>query len=203
MFDTVRGRVRDIKLHGPVFVIYGKKVKRVAERKLTPKQQKFVAEYLIDLNATQAAIRAGYSAKTAKEQAARLLTNANIAAELEKRRGKIQKKLEITQESIITELAAIAFANGADYAKVVGNGVSGYVEFTPTDQLDPMKLKAIAGIKESQSGMEVKLHDKLRAIELLDKYLGLFEQQKEAAETSLADSITAAYQNRKERGDTE
>ena len=96
----------------------------MAERKLTPKQQKFVAEYLIDLNATQAAIRAGYSAKTAKEQAARLLTNANIAAELEKRRGKIEKKLEISQEKVIAELAAIALSNGADYAKVIGDGVS-------------------------------------------------------------------------------
>lgn len=175
----------------------------MAERKLTPKQQKFVAEYLIDLNATQAAIRAGYSAKTAKEQAARLLTNANIAAELEKRRGKIEKKLEISQEQIIAELAAIALSNGADYAKVIGDGVSSYVEFTPTDQLDPMKLKAIASIEESQNGMKVKTHDKLRAIELLGKFMDWFDQQKEETETSLADNIAEAYRNRKERGDVE
>ncbi len=172
----------------------------MAERKLTPKQQKFVAEYLVDLNATQAAIRAGYSAKTARNIAQELLTKPNIQAEIQKRQGKIQQKLEISQETIIAELAAIALANGADYAKVVSDGVGGYVEFTPTDQLDPIKLKAIAGIKQSQSGMEIKLHDKLRAIELLDKYLGLFTQQKEVAETSLADSITAAYQNRREHG---
>lgn len=186
---------------GVLVLLYGKKVNRVAERKLTPKQQQFVAEYLIDLNATQAAIRAGYSAKTARNIAVELLAKPNIQAEIQKRRGKIQKKLEITQETIIQELAAIALANGADYAKVVGDGVGGYVEFTPTEQLDPAKLKAIAGIKQSQSGMEIKLHDKLKAIELLDKYLGLFTQQKETAETSLADSITAAYQSRRECGD--
>jgi phage terminase small subunit len=183
-----------------LFLIIQKEGESVAERKLTPKQQKFVAEYLIDLNATQAVIRAGYSAKTARNIANELLTKPHIQAELQKRRGKIQNKLEISQETIIAELAAIAFANGADYAKIEGEGALSHVEFTPTSKLDPMKLKAIAGIKESQSGMEVKLHDKLRAIELLDKYLGLFEQ-KEAAETSLADTVAEAYKRRKEADD--
>lgn len=100
-------------------------------------------------------------------------------------------------------MAAIALSNGADYAKVVGDGVSSYVEFTPTDQLDPMKLKAIASIEESQNGMKVKTHDKLRAIELLGKFMGWFDQQKEETETSLADNIAEAYRNRKERGDAE
>ena len=77
---------------------YRKEGESVADRKLTPKQQRFVDEYLVDLNATQAAIRAGYSKKTAKEQAARLLTKANVQAELQKRRKKIEKKLEISQE---------------------------------------------------------------------------------------------------------
>lgn len=175
----------------------------MAERKLTPKQQKFVAEYLIDLNATQAAIRAGYSAKTARNIAQELLTKPHIQAELQKRREKVEKKLEISQEQVIAELAAIALSNGADYAKVVGDGVSSYVEFTLTDQLDPMKLKAIASIEESQNGMKVKTHDKLRAIELLGKFMGWFDQQKEETETSLADNIAEAYRNRKERGDAE
>lgn len=172
----------------------------MAERKLTPKQQKFVDEYLTDLNATQAAIRAGYSQKTAKEQAARLLTNVNIAAEIERQRKKTQKKLEIRRERVIEELAAIAFANGTDYAKIISVDGQASVAFTPTENLTPEKRKAIAGIKETQSGMEVKLHDKLRAIEMLDKYLGLFEQQKEVEEVSLADSIAAAYEKRKEAG---
>lgn len=175
----------------------------MAERTLTPKQQKFVAEYLIDLNATQAAIRAGYSARTARNIAQELLTKPHIQAELQKRREKVEKKLEISQEMVIAELAAIAFSNGADYAKVVGNGVSSYVKFTPTDQLDPMKLKAIASIEESQNGMKVKTHDKLRAIELLSKFMGWFDQQKEESETSLADNIIEAYRNRKERGNAE
>jgi phage terminase small subunit len=176
----------------------------VAERKLTPKQQKFVAEYLIDLNATQAAIRAGYSARTARNIANELLTKPHIQAELQKRRGKIEKKLEISQEAVISELAAIIQANGADYAKIVSTKDYTHVEFTPTDELSPDKLKAIASIKESQNGMEVKLQDKLRAIELLGKFLGWFEKSDSSDNgPSLADTVTAAYQRRKEMVDND
>lgn len=175
----------------------------MAERKLTPKQQRFVDEYLVDLNATQAAIRAGYSKKTAKEQAARLLTKANTQAELQKRRKKIEKKLEISQESVVNELIAIIRANGADFAKVVGTKETGaHVEFVPTDSLPPEKLCAIASIKENAQGMEVKTHDKLRAMELLGKFMGWFEQKdSDSAGPSLADTVVSAYQKRKEQSD--
>lgn len=71
------------------------------------KHKGFVQEYLVDLNATQAASRAGYSAKTAKQQGARLLTKADIQKAIAERRGKIAEKLEITQERVIAELAKI------------------------------------------------------------------------------------------------
>lgn len=67
---------------------------------LTPKQQRFVQEYLIDLNATQAAIRAGYSKRTAKQQGARLLTNADICAAVAKGQQRVSERLEVTLESI-------------------------------------------------------------------------------------------------------
>lgn len=82
-----------------------------AEPKLTPKQALFVNEYLVDLNATQAAIRAGYSPKTANEQASRLLANVNVAAEVEKRRASIADKLEITQEKVLQRMWDIATAD--------------------------------------------------------------------------------------------
>lgn len=75
---------------------------------LTRRQQRFVDEYLIDLNATQAAIRAGYSAKTAPQAASRLLTNVEIAATVNKTMGERAEKLEITAASITTRLVAIA-----------------------------------------------------------------------------------------------
>lgn len=159
--------------------------------KLTPKQRRFIDEYLIDLNATQAAIRAGYSEKTAYSIGVQLLKKLEIQAEIQKRRNRLQNKLEIAQERVLQELAAIAFANGADYAKVVNSGLLPTVEMIPTDELPPEKLPAIAGIKANQYGVEVKLHDKVKALELLGKYLGTFDggPAQEQTENNLFEAI--------------
>lgn len=143
--------------------------------KLTPKQIKFIDEYLIDLNATQAAIRAGYSKKTAQRIGSENLSKPLLQEEIQKRRNKLQTKCEITQERVLRELAAIAFASGADFAKVVTGGIFDTVKMIPTDKIPPEKLAAIAGMKMTANGVEVKLHDKVRALEMLGKYLGLFD----------------------------
>jgi len=72
--------------------------------RLSEKQRRFVAEYLIDLNATQAAIRAGYSAKTANREGSRLLSKVDIANAIAASRAKIAKKVEVTVESLTVEL---------------------------------------------------------------------------------------------------
>ena len=69
-------------------------------------------------------------------------------------------------------LAAIAFANGTDFATITHNGL---VRLTPTDEVPEEKKKAVASIKEGQYGTEIKLHDKVRALELLGKHLGVFD----------------------------
>lgn len=86
---------------------------------LTPRQHRFIDEYLIDLNATQAAIRAGYSAKTAEQQGPRLLGNVGVAAAIKAAQAKRAEKLELTAASIAKQLIAIA-----DKAKAYGS-VSG------------------------------------------------------------------------------
>lgn len=78
---------------------------------INPKQSRFVDEYLVDLNATQAAIRAGYSAATAYSQGQRLLKHVEVAAEIAKRRQKITDKLELTAEGVVAELAKIGFSD--------------------------------------------------------------------------------------------
>lgn len=162
--------------------------------KLTAKQQRFVEEYLVDLNATQAAIRAGYSKKTAQEQSSRLLSNVMVAAEIEARRTVVSKKLEISREWVLERLAAIADAQQADYTTVVTEkterlgihpitgevvmlpaGWEQYVKVIDTADLPDEKKTAIAGIKQTAHGIEVKLHDKTRALELLGKHFGLFD----------------------------
>lgn len=140
--------------------------------KLTDKQKRFVDEYQVDLNATAAAKRAGYSEKTAYSMGQRLLKKVEIQAAIQKRQAKLRGKLEITQERVLEELAAIAFANGTDFATITHNGL---VRLTPTDEVPEEKKKAVASIKEGRYGTEIKLHDKVWALELLGKHLGVFD----------------------------
>ena len=172
--------------------------------KLTAKQQRFCDEYLIDLNATQAAIRAGYSEKRASEQAYQLLqktTVQNHIAELQKER---EKRTEITQDSVLHELALIAFAKASDYARVVekdamvevdgnmvpvldedGNQVKyRTVEPILTDDLTEDQKKAIAVIKKGRDGFEIKPYSKIQALELLGKHLGMFTEKVEVKNTT-------------------
>jgi hypothetical protein len=74
------------------------------QRALTPKQMRFTQEFVIDLNATQAAIRAGYSAKTANEQGARLLANASIAAAIATAQGARAERLQIDADKVLADL---------------------------------------------------------------------------------------------------
>lgn len=79
--------------------------------KLTPKQDAFVKEYLLDLNATQAATRAGYSAKTAKEQGGRLLTNVAVMRAISKAQVKRAERVEITADMVLQQWWAVATAD--------------------------------------------------------------------------------------------
>lgn len=142
---------------------------------LTEKQKRFVAEYLVDLNATQAAIRAGYSPKTADRIGPELLGKTCVSDALKKAMSDREKRTEITQDKVLEELARVAFANGTDFARVaVKNGLK-IVEIVDTEDVPPEKRSAIAGIKEGKYGIEVSSYDKVKALELLGKHLGLFD----------------------------
>ena len=138
---------------------------------LTPRQHRFVQEYLLDLNATQAAIRAGYSRKTAYSMGQRLLKNVEIQTALQKAMLDRQQRTGITQDRVLEELAAIGFARATDYAEAEGDTVT----IHPTAGLTPEQAAAIAGIEAGRYGVRLKLHDKVRALELLGKHLGMFE----------------------------
>lgn len=90
---------------------------------LTAKQKVFIQEYLQDLNATQAAIRAGYSPKTAKEIGAENLTKPHVAAAIKKAVDERAEKLEISAEQVVTDLAKVAFAKMDDYCTWGPDGV--------------------------------------------------------------------------------
>ena len=125
----------------------------------------------MDLNATQAAIRAGYSEKTACEQGSRLLANVKVQEAIQKARIERQERTRITQDMVLMELAAVGFSKATDYATIRGP----LVEMTPTDRLTDKQKSAVASIEQGNFGIKVKLHDKVRALELLGKHLGLFD----------------------------
>lgn len=141
---------------------------------LSEKQTRFVQEYIIDLNARQAAIRAGYSPKTAGAQSSRLLTKVKIQDEITKAMEDRGKRTGVTQDRVLAELSAIAFAKATDYVEVSDNGT---VKIKPTTNLSDEQKKAIAGIKEGANGIEIKLVDKTKALEMLSRHLGLFNDK--------------------------
>lgn len=145
----------------------------MAKGKLTEKQKRFVQEYLVDLNATAAARRAGYSEKTADRIGPELLGKTCVSAAIQEAIGKRQSRVEITQDRVLKELAAIAFAKGTDYASII----SGVVMMNDTGELTEEQKAAIVGIKQTKEGVEVKLADKMKALELLARHLGLLQAQ--------------------------
>lgn len=179
--------------------------------KLTPKQMRFVDEYLVDFNATQAAIRAGYSPKTAAAAAARLLRNVNIQAEIARRQKDLQRRTEVTQDRVVKELARIAFANIADYLHVEtqtrtkddGTEVTYQtVMFNETQELSADQRAALAVVKQSVNGFELKLHDKIKALELLGRHIGMFTDKLEVkGAIDIASVLSEARERVRNRGE--
>lgn len=146
--------------------------------KLTAKQTKFIQEYLVDLNATQAAIRAGYSAKTADVAGARLLRNVKVQSEISKKQEKLQKKTEISVERVIQEYMRIAFLDPIKIWNEKG-------QIRSIHEMDEDTRRAIAGLEISSIGntletlKKIKLWDKPKALESLAKQLGMFIERRE------------------------
>lgn len=167
--------------------------------RLTDRQKRFCDEYLIDLNATQAAIRAGYSQKRASEQAYQLLQKTTVCEYIKQRQKERMERTEITQDMIIRELAIIAFSKASDYANIVEKQATTEVEgaIIPlldengeplmyrtvepvlTAELTEDQKKALAVIKKGRDGFEIKSYDKVRALELLGRHLGMWDKKTE------------------------
>lgn len=162
---------------------------------MNPKQERFCKEYIIDLNATQAAIRAGYSKKTAGQIGERLLKNVEIqkfVSELQKKR---EERTEITGDMVVRELAKIGFANVQDFL-TGGNSINDISE------IDQDKAAAIGSIETTttvrgkgedqytERTTKIKIWDKTKALEQLGRHTGIFEKDND----QLKPSVTLAPQ---------
>jgi phage terminase small subunit len=145
------------------------------EKQLSPKQKRFVEEYLIDLNAIQAAIRAGYTEKGAHTTSWRMITNPSIAKEIQRAMKERSERTAITQDRVIQEIARIGFSDPRRLFDATG-------EMRSIQDLDDDTAAAIAGIDVSVSNdgiltKKIKLWDKNSALEKLAKHLQLFTEK--------------------------
>lgn len=151
---------------------------------LNDRQRAFVQEYLVDMNGAQAAIRAGYSAHTARHQAARLLAHANIKAELDKGRAERAQRTQITADKVLEELAKIGFANIGDFVTMDGGTK---IEFSDVryEQLAALSsVETEERFERDEDGdfqrvvrTKVKLWDKRAALVDIGKHLGMFTEK--------------------------
>lgn len=157
---------------------------------LNAKQRRFVDEYLIDLNATQAAIRAGYKAKYANTNAPKLLQNTAIAEALSAQMKAREQRTEITQDKVLAELAKIGFAdirNALAWGPEVmvvdeetgETAVSNGVALVPSGKIDDDTAAAISEISQTAQGIKIKLHDKRAALVDIGRHLGMFKDKVE------------------------
>jgi len=162
---------------------------------LTPKQERFVEEYLVDLNATQAAIRAGYSDKLANTNAPKLLQNTAIAAAIQSARAALSARTEITQDRVLKEYARLAFLDPRKLFDNTGAPLA-------IHQLDDDTAAAIAGLDVVQVGnaevgvgdvLKYKLCDKKGALDSVARHLGMFNDKLDLKVTdALADRLARA-----------
>ena len=147
---------------------------------MTKKQKRFCEEYLVDLNAKNAAIRAGYSAESAADIGSENLKKPEIAAEIDRQIAERSKRTGITADRVLEELSKIAFCNPAD--------VINLQDATVLDGEDRKKTAAIASVKVKEiptrdggtiTEREIRMADKIKALELCGKHIGLFKDKVE------------------------
>lgn len=187
-------------LPGSKFCWQHQDAKIVENDTLTSKQKAFCEEYLIDMNATQAAIRAGYSEDTAYSIGQENLKKPEIQIEINRLRGARSKRTEITADRVLKELALLGYSNIKDYLDIVekdivigkekdeeGNEIPiirkcKVVEVKATDEMDPKAVRAISEIKQTKYGITVKLYDKPKALENIGRHLGMWKDKIEITE---------------------
>lgn len=158
---------------------------------LNPKQELFCQEYLKDLNATQSAVRAKYSKKTARTIGSKLLTNVDVSKRIAELQKKRDEKIELTQDWIIKELKLIGGSDLQDYITI--DKLTGAIQAKGFEEMPEGTSRALKSIKEDRvikedaDGNKVtvydkvnfSMHDKIRALEILAKHKGMLVERHE------------------------
>lgn len=147
---------------------------------MTPKQQKFVDEYLVDLNATQAAIRAGYKEKMAYSTGHENLKKPEIQKAIQAAMQSRSERTGITADRVLEEYAKVAFLNPKELYNNDGT-IKGIHELTDDVAACIAGLEVVS--KTGSEGAEettkkFKIADKLKALQDIGRHIGLFEKDK-------------------------
>lgn len=162
---------------------------------MTDRKELFAREYIIDYNATKAAIRAGYSEKTAYSQGHRLLKDAEINRLIKQFKQERIERLEFTADDVLRELGAVAFSDITDVVTVIDDKLL----IQNTEDLPPLVAKSIESIKETTGeyggSITVKLHSKLTALQTLGKHFGIIKDSVEhSGKVTLEEMIGGSYE---------
>lgn len=147
-------------------------LKAALEEKLNDQQLKFALKYYETMNATEAALHAGYSKKSAKQQGSRLLTHDDVSAYISELKKEAARKSEVTVQRCIQELADLAFVNIADAFNEHG-------QLKRISEMPENVQRALTDFSMTPSRTTVKIGSKRDAIETIMKYLGAFEKDNE------------------------
>lgn len=151
---------------------------------LREKHRIFAEEYLLDLNGTQAAIRAGYSPKTANQQASRLLANANIRAYIDRKLAERSRRTGINADRVLRELARVAFVNAADLIDDGTGLIRDEAKADDTAAISSVRVKTIPTDAGDIVEREIKLTDKNKALDMLCRHLGLYADRNAPADAA-------------------
>ena len=155
---------------------------------LTPRQRRFVDEYLVDLNATKAAIRAGYKAKYIGTNIPKLLQNTGIAAAIAEAKAERGQRTELSQDKVVNELACLVFS---DVRRVFRDDGS----VKAPCELDDATAAAVSSVEfDPEGGFKIRLWDKNSAADKLMKHLGGYEKDNRQAGAGLASAVNLIIQ---------
>jgi phage terminase small subunit len=166
------------------------------------RRQRFIREYLVDLNGTQAAIRAGYSRKTANRTASRLLSKADISRAIAEGQKQRFEKLEITADAILAEIASLAFSDITDYVHDDGMIDWQLIKSLPRDKrvaVQKLIVDTTGGSGDGERKVVLRTRfecaNKLQALELLGKHKKLFTEKVElTGDAELIERLLAGRQ---------
>lgn len=170
---------------------------------MTNKQKRFCEEYLIDLNATQAAIRAGYSPKSAHSIATENMQKPAVRVRIDEALATRSKRTGVNADRVVRELARVAFVNPCDVIDMESATLKDDATEDDTAAVASVKVKTIPTADGQGMEREIKMADKLKALELLGKHLGMFTDKVEhsgAIDTGSA-ALTSILQQLQAGGD--